>query len=139
MGKITVEVSLKSNISNVWKNWTDPVGITNWNHASDDWCCPRATSDLRVGGKFNYRMESVNDKSVGFDFEGEYTRVEPENTLAYFMTDGRKVEIKFEKIDNMRTKLIETFDAETQNSEELQRNGWQAILENFKKYCETVK
>lgn len=133
---ITVEVSLDAPIGKIWKYWTEPEYIMHWNFASDDWCCPRATNDLRVGGKFNWRMEA-KDGSVGFDFEGTYTFVEENEKIEYVMIgdDARKVSIEFVKQES-GYKVIETFDAEEENSLEMQKNGWQGILDNFKKYIE---
>lgn len=132
--KITVSVIVDASISQSWKAFTAPESIVQWNFASADWCCPRATNDLRIDGSFNYRMESTDGK-VGFDFEGKYTRVIPESRIEYVLGDDREVSIEFRAIGN-QTEVVETFDAETENSLELQRSGWQAILNNFKKYAE---
>jgi len=109
--------------------------ITKWNSASEDWHTPRATNDLRTGGKFTSRMEA-KDGSVGFDFGGTYSEVKPNQRIAYTMDDGRKVSITFSG-DNKSTKVVESFEAESVNSTELQRGGWQSILDNFKKYTES--
>ncbi len=132
--KITIESTIKAPIEKVWKYWTSPEHITKWNTASDDWHTPRAENDLRVGGKFLSRMEA-KDGSFGFDFEGVYDQVVIHEKIAYSMSDGRTVETTFTK-DGDKTKVISTFDAENQNSLEMQRGGWQAILDNFKKYVE---
>jgi uncharacterized protein YndB with AHSA1/START domain len=132
--KITVSVIVNTSLSQAWKTFTTPESIVQWNFASDDWCCPRATNDLRVDGSFNYRMES-SDGKVGFDFEGKYTKVIPDRQIDYVLGDDRKVSIEFRAI-GMQTKVVETFDAETENSLELQKTGWQAILNNFKKQAE---
>jgi uncharacterized protein YndB with AHSA1/START domain len=108
-----------------------------WNFASEDWCCPKATNDLQQGGTFNYRMESTDGK-YGFDFTGTYTAVINENRIDYALGDGREVSVIFQAAGN-QTKVIETFDAETENSLELQKNGWQAILDNFRKHAESIK
>ncbi len=131
---ITVKVTVDAPVEKVWDYWTKPEHITRWSFASDDWHCPWAKNDLRKGGKFTSRMEA-KDGSFGFDFGGEYTIVEPYNFIEYVMDDGREVKIKFEK-DNNKTHVTETFEAETQNPVDMQKNGWQAILENFKKYAE---
>ena len=107
-----------------------------WNNASDDWHTPRAENDLKVGGKFLYRMEA-KDGSSGFDFDGTYEQVKTNELIVYAISDGRKVDVKFTKDDNARTKLATTFEAEYTNPIEMQRGGWQAILNNFKKYVET--
>lgn len=133
--KITVETAVKTPVEKVWKLWTTPEHITKWNNASDDWHTPRAENDLRAGGKFLSRMEA-KDGSFGFDFEGVYDKVITNELIAYTMGDGRQAIITFINKDN-ETKVIETFDAENQNSIEMQQSGWQAILDNFKKYAET--
>lgn len=106
----------------------------HWNHASDDWHSPRAQNDLRPGGVFNYRMES-KDGSEGFDFTGTYSEVVPLEKMAYTMPDGRSVTVLFTS-DGSLTTVATTFDPETENSPDMQRAGWQAILDNFKKYTE---
>jgi uncharacterized protein YndB with AHSA1/START domain len=131
---ITIETIINQSIENTWIHWTTPEHIINWNFASDDWHSPKATNDLKIGGKFNYKM-AAKDGSVEFDFEGYYTNVIIHEKIAYDI-GGRNVYIEFIEIGN-QTKIIETFDAENENSIELQRNGWQAILNNFKKYSET--
>ena len=133
--KITIESVISANTKNVWDCYTLPEHITKWNFASDDWHCPKAENDLRVGGKLKSRMEA-KDGSFGFDFEAIYDEVINHKKISYNLTDGRQVITVFEN-QNGQTKVTTTFDAETQNSVELQRNGWQAILENFKKYVES--
>ncbi|MDZ7605749.1 MAG: SRPBCC family protein [Cyclobacteriaceae bacterium] len=133
---ITVSVQIKAPVHHVWECWTQPRHIVKWNNASDDWHTPMATNDLKKGGKFSYRMES-KDGSVGFDFEGIYTEVEPLKKIAYAMADGRIAVIQFTD-KGKETFVEETFDAETENSIELQRQGWQAILNNFKKLAESI-
>ncbi|MBN2440728.1 MAG: SRPBCC family protein [Spirochaetales bacterium] len=135
--KITVEVIVKSPVEKVWEYWTSPEHVINWNFASDEWHSPKAENDLRVKGKFNYRMEA-RDGSFGFDFWGIYDDIKENEFIAYTLGDERKVTIQFIP-DNLETKLIETFEAESTNSLELQQNGWQAILNNFKKYAEVMK
>lgn len=132
---ITVEATVNAPIEKVWELWTAPEHITKWNNASDEWHTPHAENDLRVGGKFLARMEA-RDGSSGFDFVGVYDEVKKIEVLAYTLEDGRKVKITFTSMGNT-TKVVETFEAETQNSIELQRGGWQAILDSFKKYAET--
>lgn len=133
---ITVTTRVKAHVDKVWKAWTSPEDITKWNSASDDWHTPRAENDLRPGGKFNVRMESKDGK-YGFDFGGEYDEVNHHKSIGYTMSDGRKVYVAF-KNQGKETVVEETFEAESENSIELQRNGWQAILDNFKKYVERV-
>lgn len=132
---ITVQSIVNAPIEKVWKFWTEPGHIIHWNNASDDWHTPRAENDLRVGGKFSARMEA-KDGSFGFDFSGDYTNVLEHKTIEYTMGDGRKVKIDFSSEANA-TKVVETFDAENTHSVEMQRSGWRAILDNFKKYAET--
>ncbi len=133
---IEVEVSVRQPSPEVWNLFNDPDHITRWNFASDDWCCPRSENDLRVGGRLCSRMEAV-DGRFGFDFEAIYDEVEPESKLAYTMADGRKAGTCFESLGE-ETRVATSFEAETENPIELQRAGWQAILENFKKYVESL-
>ena len=135
VNRITIETVIKAPIEKVWRQWSTPTDIMKWNNANDDWHTPHAENDLRTGGKFISRMEA-KDGSFGFDFGGVYDEVEHHKMIAYTMGDGRQVQVSFEA-DGDQTKVTETFDAETQNSLELQRTGWQAILDNFKKYVET--
>ena len=132
---ITVQTTVNAPVEKVWKLWTGPEHITKWNNASDDWHTPRASNDVRVGGKFQARMEA-RDGSMGFDFEGTYKTVKPNEYLEYDIADGRNVQVAF-KANGDNTTVVENFEAENENSEELQRGGWQAILDNFKKYAET--
>ena len=131
---ITVATTVNAPVAKVWEFWTNPKHITNWNNASDDWHTPRAENDLRVGGKFLSRMEA-KDGSMGFDFNGVYDEVKTNELIAYTIEDGRKVKINLEDLGN-ETNITETFEAENENSVELQRGGWQSILDNFKKYTE---
>jgi uncharacterized protein YndB with AHSA1/START domain len=134
MMKITVETPINAKLSKVWDAWNNPADIKQWNAASDDWHTTQSRVDLRAGGKFISRMEA-KDGSEGFDFEGVYTRVEPHRSIEYRMSDGREVEVEF--IERPGDVLVrETFDAETENSPELQRSGWQAILDNFRRHVE---
>lgn len=134
MEQITVKVNVKALSKKVWKLWTDPKHIVKWNTASDEWHTPKAENDLRVGGKFLSRMEA-KDGSFGFDFTGTYDEVESLKRIAYTMEDGRKAVIDF-KENQENTEIITVFDAESQNPIDMQRDGWQAILDNFKKYTE---
>jgi uncharacterized protein YndB with AHSA1/START domain len=132
---ITVENTVNAPVEKVWEFWTSPNHITKWNNASDDWHSPSAENDVRTGGKFNVRMEA-KDGSMGFDFGGVYDRVEANKAIEYTMGDGRKVTVRFTPEDS-QTKVVEMFEAEGENPIEMQRGGWQAILDNFKKYTES--
>jgi uncharacterized protein YndB with AHSA1/START domain len=132
--KITVQVVVHAPLEQVWKCWTEPKHITQWNAASPDWHTPRAENDLRVGGTFSSRMEA-KDQSRGFDFCGTYTEVILQEKIAYVLGDERKVEILFQQTSE-GARVVETFDSEEENSADMQRNGWQAILNEFKKYTE---
>ena len=134
MTQITVQVTVNLDSKNVWELWTNPKHIMNWNFASDDWECPYAKNDLRISGKFLFTM-SAKDGSAKFDFEGTYSNMEKFKHIEYNIIDGRKVKIQFIPQQNA-TKIIETFEIEKTNTEERQRGGWQAILDNFKKYAE---
>lgn len=120
----------------MWDNWTLPEHITKWTFASPDWHAPHATNDVQVGGKFITRMEAI-DGSVGFDFGGTYTNVEHHKVLAYTMGDGRKVSVIFTETPDGVT-VTETFDPESLNAPEMQRAGWQSLLDSFKKYTESL-
>lgn len=134
---ITVEAIVKAPVEKVWNSWTKPEHITKWCAASDDWHAPYAENDARTGGKFKTTM-AAKDGSIGFDFEGVYSNVVANKEIDYAMADGRKVSIRFSAQGN-DTKVVETFDPEDQNPIEMQRGGWQAILDNFKKYTEALK
>ena len=133
---ITIEATVQATVERVWKYWTEPKHITKWNNASEDWHTPFAENDLRAGGKFLSRMEA-KDGSFGFDFGGVYDEVRLYEVISYSMEDGRKVNITFIGQGN-ETKVIETFEAENTNDIEMQKGGWQAILDNFKKYAEQL-
>ena len=133
--KITIEATVNAPVEKVWKLWSAPEHITKWASASDDWHTPRAENDLRTGGKFSSRMEA-KDGSMGFDFGGVYDNVKENELIEYTMGDDRRVIINFMGKGN-ETKIVQTFDAEETNPVEMQRGGWQAILNNFKKYAES--
>lgn len=135
---ITVQAVINAPVDKVWRLWTTPEHITKWNNASDDWHTPRAENDLRAGGKFLYRMEA-KDGSFGFDFVGTYDEIKRNELIAYTIEDGRKVKVTFIKNSDSETKVVETFEAENTNSLEMQRAGWQAILDNFRRYVEASK
>ncbi len=132
--KITIQTTIQAPVSKVWDYFTEPTHIVQWNNASPDWHTTSAENDLTVAGKFNSRMEA-KDGSTGFDFWGTYDEVLPNEKIAYTLGDGRTVEVLFEGKDG-QTQITETFEAEGQNPIEMQRNGWQAILDNFKKHVE---
>jgi uncharacterized protein YndB with AHSA1/START domain len=134
MERITVKNQVKATASKVWKLWSDPRDIEKWNTPSDDWHTPHAENDLRVGGQFVSRMEA-KDGSFGFDFKGTYNEVIPGKRIVYTMDDGRMAEIDFKEHQG-ETEIVTSFDPESQNPVEMQRDGWQAILDNFKKYAE---
>jgi uncharacterized protein YndB with AHSA1/START domain len=132
--KITVETVVKADLGKVWRAWNTPADIQQWNAAADDWHTPRSTVDLREGGKFVARMEA-KDGSAGFDFEGTYTRIDPQKLIEYRMADGRECTVEFaERASGVLVR--ETFEAETENTPELQRQGWQAILDSFARHVE---
>lgn len=133
---ISVSSLVQAPLHTAWEAYTDPEHIVRWNFASDDWHCPSASQDLRVGGKFSFRM-AAKDGSFGFDFEGEYTEVEPQKRLAYTFGD-RQAEVTFEPVNPDQTRVTVTFDLEATNPEEMQRDGWQAILNNYKKHAESL-
>ena len=132
--QITVEATVNSPVEGLWLLWSQPEHITQWNQASEDWHTPYAENDLRTGGKFKSTM-AAKDGSLSFDFEGVYTNVEENSLIEYEMADGRGVKVTFVD-EGESTRIIETFDAEDTNSIDMQRNGWQAILDNFKRYAE---
>jgi len=132
--KITVETLVKADLDAVWAAWNEPEDIKQWNAASDDWHTTQSTVDLREGGRFSARMEA-KDGSFGFDFEGTYTRIVPRKLIEYQMDDDRTCKVEF--VEDAGGVLVrETFDAETENAPELQRQGWQAILDNFAAHVE---
>lgn len=135
MNKITIETTINAPIEKVWQYWTEPEHITNWAFASADWEAPHAENDVRTGGKFLTRMQA-KDGSSGFDFGGTYTEVKTQELIEYDMDDTRHVRTEFVATEQ-GTKVVQTFDTESENSEEMQRSGWQAILDNFKNYVET--
>jgi len=132
--EITVETVVKADLDTVWRAWNDPEDIKQWNAASDDWHTTRSAVDLREGGSFSARMEA-KDGSAGFDFEATYTRVVPQELIEYRMGDGRNVKVEFSQ-DGEGTVVRETFEAESENDPEFQRQGWQAILDSFARYVE---
>ena len=132
--KITVQTTIQAPVQKVWELWTSPEHIKQWNSASEDWHTPFSENDLRVGGKFTSRMEA-RDGSFGFDFGGVYDEVILHKRIAYTLGDDRRVSIDFTE-NGGQTTVVETFDAEDTHSIEMQQGGWQAIMDNFKKYAE---
>ncbi len=132
---ITVSALVNAPVQKAWEFWTTPEHIVNWNFASDDWCCPSASCHLTPGGTFSWRMEAKNG-SMGFDFSGKFDTVSPPEKLTYMLEDGRQVAVEF-KEQGSATLIEETFEPENENSPDLQQEGWQAILNNFKKFAES--
>jgi uncharacterized protein YndB with AHSA1/START domain len=133
--KITIQATVSANAQKAWDYYTKPEHIVHWNFAHESWQCPSARNDVRVGGTYSARMEA-KDGSFGFDFEGIYDDVVLGKKLAFSMSDGRTVVVSFEE-KNSKTEVTVIFDAETENAPEMQRQGWQAILDNYKHYTET--
>lgn len=131
---ITVETTIEAPLEIVWKAWTTPEDIVKWNNASDDWYTPSAENDLTEGGKFVFRMEA-RDGSASFDFSGTYEHIKVKELLEYRLIDDRKVSVAFEESDG-KTQVTETFAPDPDNPNEIQQQGWQAILDNFKKYVD---
>lgn len=132
--KITVDTIVQAELDKVWKAWNTPDDIIQWNAASDDWHTPKCSVDLKPGGKFLSRMEA-RDGSMGFNFEGIYISVIEHQLIEYSMSDGRTVSVRFEEVDG-GVRVTEIFDADNEYPEEMQRQGWQSILDNFKRYVE---
>ncbi len=135
MNQIKIDITILAPVEKVWEYYNDAEHIVQWNFAHESWECPSSENDLRVGGKFNNRMEA-KDGSFGFDFVGIYDEVVQNQLIKYHLEDGRKVEIVFKKLDENTTKVEISFDPEKQNSVEMQRDGWYAILNNFHKHVE---
>jgi uncharacterized protein YndB with AHSA1/START domain len=134
--KINVNATINAPVEKVWESYTNPKHIINWNFADPSWDCPSAENDMRIGGIYKARMEA-KDGSFGFDFEAIYDVVIAQKELAYTMGDGRKATTIFESNDNS-THVVTIFDAEKENPVEMQQQGWQMILNNFKNYTETL-
>jgi uncharacterized protein YndB with AHSA1/START domain len=132
--EILIQTRVNAPIEKVWSAWISPEDIRNWNFASVDWSCPKVQNNFAVGERFNYRMEA-KDGSMGFDFEGAYTAITEHQLIEYKLDDDRKVKITFVR-SNDGVIVIETFDAEDKNSAEMQKQGWQCMLNNFKKHVE---
>jgi len=133
---ITVKTRVNVPVERVWRYWTEPQHITQWNAASDDWHTTKAENNLEVGGRFVSRMEA-KDGSFGFDFGGMYTKIVKHRSIEYTIDDSRKVSVQFIQ-EGAVTQITEEFEAEDQNPVEMQQAGWQAIMDNFKKYAERL-
>lgn len=136
MQAITIKAKIKTPINKAWELYNSPEHVVKWNNASPDWHTPSASNDLRTGGTFNYRMEA-KDGSFGFDFGGVYTAVELHQRVAYTMGDDRTVDVRFSE-NAGETEITVAFEPESQNPVDFQQQGWQAILDNFKKYAESA-
>jgi uncharacterized protein YndB with AHSA1/START domain len=134
--KISIETTINAPLGKVWDCWTNPNHIVHWNFASDDWHCPKASNNLQAGGEFSFTM-AAKDGSMSFDFGGVYDAVEFEKSIEYTLGDGRRVSVNFEWNES-QSRICEIFDPENVNPVELQQAGWQAILNNFKKYVESA-
>lgn len=132
---VTVENVINKQVEQVWEFWTTPEHITKWNFATPEWHCPTAENELKIGGKLKYRM-AAKDGSMAIDYTATFKQITPNELIEYILDDGRCVSIKFSQ-QNGVTKIIESFEVEDENSIDMQRQGWQAILDNFKKYVES--
>lgn len=132
--KITIQAVISADRQKVWEYYTQPEHITKWNFADPSWHCPSATNDMKVGGRYIARMEA-KDGSIGFDFEATYNEIKAGEKFSYTMTDNRVVEANFKELGE-ETELTIIFDAENENPVDMQKQGWQSILNNFKKYTE---
>ncbi|MDO5652698.1 MAG: SRPBCC family protein [Brachymonas sp.] len=137
MSEIMVETTVHAPVETVWQCWTEPFHIRQWNAASPEWHTPSASNDLRAGGTFSYRMEA-RDGSAGFDFAGQYTRVVPQQLIEMTLDDGRKARVEFLAAHEGVT-VREVFEVEDTHSAEQQRQGWQAILDNFARHVQQCK
>ena len=137
MQKLTVTTEINKPIHEVWNYFNNPDHITKWNFAHESWECPSAKNNLTIGGKLEVRMQ-VKDGSFGFDFVGIYDEIIENDLIRYHLEDGRKVEILFEQLSANKTTVTENFDPENENPLEMQQQGWQAILNNFRSYCESI-
>lgn len=134
---ITITALIDAPLSSVWEKWTNPADVMHWNNASDDWHTPKAENDLRIGGKFTYTM-AAKDGSFSFEFSGTYTKVVESELIEYVLEDQREISISFAE-ENGMIRVTEIFDPEQMNPLDMQQAGWQAILNNFKKYVENSK
>ena len=133
--RISISTTIEAPLDRVWAAWTTPEDIVRWNFASAEWCCPRAQIDLSPGGRFSYRMEA-KDGSIGFDFEGTFVEIAPRSGIEFKLSDDRRVWVNFSETCGNTVVLEETFESEDAMSGEQQRQGWLAILQNFKRHVE---
>ena len=133
--RISISTTIEAALDRVWAAWTTPEDIVQWNFASAEWCCPSAEIDLSPGGRFSYRMEA-KDGSMGFDFEGTFSEIEQGSSIKFELDDKRQVGISFSQNGTNSVIVEETFEAENEMSVEQQRQGWQSILDNFKRHVE---
>lgn len=133
---VTIQATIFADRKKVWEYYNQPEHITHWNFASPEWHCPRAENELKIGGKLKSRMEA-RDGSMGFDFVGTYEKIDEFNSLRFSLDDGRRVDVEFSDQGN-KTQVVTHFDAESSHPVEMQQQGWQAILNNFKKYVESA-
>ena len=138
MENIKIEITILASMDLVWECFTDRDHIEEWYFASEDWHCPNAENNFEVGGKFNYRMEAKQG-GFGFNFSGVFDEIIPHKVIKYYLDDGRKVAVNFENEEGNTVKLMQVFQPEKENPVDLQRNGWYAILNNFKKYVENLE
>lgn len=137
MNIIHIEALVRQRLDLVWQAYHDPAHVVKWNFASADWHCPAAKASFVEGGSFSHRMEA-KDGSFGFDFEGVYDRIEPKSLIRYHLLDDRVVDVVFEEKKGF-VRVAVAFEAETMNSPELQQEGWQAILNQFKRHAESLQ
>lgn len=133
--QISIETEVKATPAQVWDAWVTPEDITRWNFAIEEWCCPSAELNLEVGGAFKYRM-AAKDGSMAFDFEGTFIKITPHTSIHFELGDNRVVTVEFTETAT-GVRVVETFDAEDEHSAEMQKQGWQSILNNFKKHVES--
>lgn len=132
--KVTVQTIVNADVNKVWDYYTNPEHIVKWNFADPSWHCPSAENDMKKDGKYRARMEA-KDGSFGFDFEAIYSEIIDGEQFTYEF-DGRTATVKFNRVNN-QTEVIITFDPESENPIDMQKNGWQSILNNFKNYTES--
>lgn len=135
MKSVTVQQTIEMPLKICWHVWNHPDHIVNWYSASPDWHTPKASNEVVPGGEFCYRL-AARDGSMAFDYRGSYAEVVVQEKLTFHLEDGRKVTVTFEKLDDVQTQITENFEPESINSIDIQRSGWQAILDHFKSYCE---
>ncbi len=137
MEPITITTTVNVSANDAWENYLNPEHVVKWSFASDDWECTSSENDLRVGGNFSNHL-AAKDRSFEFDFAGTYTEVVPDKRVAYALGDARNVTVDFESVGENQTKVTVVFDPEDQNPIKSQRDGWQAFLDNYKRYVGNV-